>query len=143
MIFGRFPSQILYKYPRMSPRDTIIWRKFLQAHQSNYNRFDYDFPVGPGEDPGAIVEEKFRKDFIDLTRKRIDAVGYNGNAVTLFEVKPRAGTQALGQLLTYGKLFTAEYSQFSPVTLAVVCEFINTDERAIYQGYNINIYVFT
>lgn len=139
---GRFPPIQLHKFPRMSPEDTTIWRKFLEKEGKNYDRFDYDLPVGNGEDPGPGVPENLRKDFIDLTRKRIDAVGYRDNSVTIFEVKPRAGTQALGQLLTYFPLFIQTYPGFSSVTLAVVTSFINTDELSIYASHSIKVYLF-
>lgn len=138
---GRFPSQLLHKYPRMSKEDTEIWVKFLKLHATAFDSFNYDLPVGEGVDPGEDVPAIYRKDFVDLTRKRIDAVGYTGDHVTIFEVKPRAGTTALGQLLTYRPLFMQSYPEFSDVNSAVVTTFMNDEEKTIYQNYNIKIYI--
>lgn len=139
---GRFPSIQLFKFPRMSPHDTEIWRKFLIHHHNEYLTFDYDLPVGSGVDPGPSVGENFRKDFIDLTRKRIDAVGYNSKGVTLFEVKPRAGTTALGQLLVYRQLYVQTKPTVDNITMAVVTEFMNDEEAIIYKSNGIQIYIF-
>jgi len=138
---GRFPNTILYKFPRMSPQDSEIWRRFLLEQQNNFERFDYDFPVGSGVDPGPEISANYRKDYIDLTKKRIDAVGYNKSQVTIFEVKPRAGTTALGQLLTYQELWMLDHKGSSVPTLSVVTEFMNPEEISIYTHHRIKIFI--
>lgn len=138
---GRFPSILLYKYPRMSPKDVDIWKRFLMLHQSMFNSFDYDLPVGNGEDPGPEFEPNLRKDFIDLTKKRIDVVGYKDGTPTIIEVKPRASSTALGQLLTYKTLFIQSHPSFQTVPLMVVTEFINTEEQEIFNSHNIKVFV--
>ncbi len=138
---GRFPSILLYKYPRMSPKDVDIWKRFLMEHQDMFNSFDYDFPVGSGEDPGPKFEPNLRKDFIDLTKKRIDVVGYKNGEPTIIEIKPRASSTALGQLLTYKTLFIDSHPSFQTVPLMVITEFINTEDRTIFDSNNIQIFV--
>ncbi len=140
-MLGRFPNIELYKFLRMSQEDTQLWRKFIREHGKDYKRFDYDLAVGQGEDPGPEFQENLRKDFIDLTRKRIDAVGYTNNTATIFEIKPRAGTSALGQLITYQTLFKQSHPTISKINLVLITEFINTDEKAIYLSNNIQIFI--
>lgn len=125
----------------MSNEDTQLWTRFLQKYASDYDSFDYDFAVGTGEDPGSSVPENFRKDYLDLTKKRIDAVGYKGTDITIFEVKPRAGTTALGQLLTYFELFRRTNPSVTHLSMAVVTELINTEERDLYTLRGIKIFV--
>ena len=138
---GRFPSILLYKYPRMSPKDVDIWKRFLMQHPTMFNSFDYDFPVGNGEDPGDQFEPNLRKDFIDLTKKRIDVVGYKDGTPSIIEVKPRANPAALGQLLTYKTLFIQSHPSFPNITLIIVTEFINTEEQQIFNSNNIKVFV--
>lgn len=141
-MLGRFPNNELYKFPRLTTDEQILWRQFIILHGKEFERFDYDLPVGKGVDPGAEVSEVLRKDYIDLTRKRIDAVGYRSGTATLFEVKPRAATTALGQLLTYANLFAQTYPGIPIVGSAVVTSLINDDERHVYESMNIKIYVY-
>ena len=140
-MYGRFPNTILFRFPRMSSEDVTIWKKFLELHGKNYSSFDYDFKVGDGTDPGPEVQENFRQDFIELSKKRIDAVGYQNDGVTLFEIKPRAGTQALGQLLTYKNLFVKNFPGRTIKEIAVVCNFITPEEIDLYNSFGINNYV--
>jgi hypothetical protein len=125
----------------MSPQDVEIWKRFILKYGARFDSFDYDLPVGKGEDPGEEYEPFLRKDFIDLTKKRIDAVGYKNGKPTIFEIKPRAGTTALGQLLIYQALFLQSNTQFTSVPLSVVTEFMNTEEQRIYDSHGIKQYI--
>lgn len=141
-MLGRFSNEELFRFPRLTTDEAILWRQFIILHGKEFDRFDYDLPVGKGVDPGESVSEYLRKDYIDLTRKRIDAVGYKNNTATLFEVKPRAATTALGQLLTYANLFVQTYPGVPIVGSAVVTSLINDDERQVYESMKIKIFVY-
>ena len=138
---GRFSNALLYKFPRMSSEDTQIWKRFLSQYGEDYTSFDYDFKVGDGVLPDLPIPEQFIKDFQELTRKRIDALGYDPSGVTIFEVKPRAGTAALGQLLTYKSLFLKSYPAVNVNALKLVCEIATDEEIALYQQYGIEIII--
>lgn len=142
-MIGRFPNVVLFKFPRMSSEDVVIWKKFLEKFGKDYTSFDYDFKVGSGTDPGPEVPEAFRIDFIELSKKRIDAIGYSPDGVSIFEVKPRAGTQALGQLLTYKKLYEKAYPERKIKEVAVVCNFISDEEILLYNSFNISHYIIS
>lgn len=138
---GRYPNTKLARYPRMSVEDTKIWNEFIALHGKEFDSFDYDLPVGEGEPVNTSEPAWLQKDWSDLTRKRIDAVGYASGKATIFEVKPRAGTSALGQLLSYKKLFNGTYTQTEVVALAVVTSLILNDERKVYNSFGITVYV--
>ncbi len=125
----------------MSSEDVVIWKAFLAKYGKEYTSFDYDFKVGEGTDPGEEISENFRNDFIELSKKRIDAIGYRSSGVTIFEVKPRAGTQALGQLITYKSLYEKNYPERKIEAIAVVCSFISPEEIVLYDSFGINNYV--
>lgn len=138
---GQYPNTILFRFPRMSSEDVAIWKKFLLLFGNRYTTFDYDFKVGTGSDPGIEIAENFRQDFIDLSRKRIDAIGYQSDGVSIFEVKPRAGTQALGQLITYRSLYEKDHPENFIKETAVVCAFITEEEINLYNSFNIKSYI--
>jgi hypothetical protein len=142
-MLGRFSNAALYKYPRMSSEDVKIWQPFLSDQGAKYDRFDYDLKVGTGVLPDLPVPEIFLQDFQELTKKRIDAVGYNKNGATLFEVKPRAGTSALGQLLTYKILFTQSYPDVPIYQLVLVCGLATDEEIQLYKQYGIIVEVYS
>jgi len=141
-MLGRFSNEELYKFPRLTQAEQILWRQFIVEHGMKYERFDYDLPVGEGVDPGDSVAEFLRKDYIDLTRKRIDAVGYRLGKAFLFEVKPRAATTALGQLLTYKSLYNQTFPGIPVGGLSVVTSMINPDEAQVYKKFDIEIFIY-
>lgn len=138
---GRFSNNVLYKYPRMSSEDTEIWKRFLLAYAKQYQSFDYDLKVGDGVLPDLPLEPIYLKDFQELTKKRIDAVGYSPDGVTIFEVKPRAGTSALGQLLTYKQLFVKTYPGVQIKDLCLVCALATDEEIQLYKQYGISVVI--
>lgn len=76
-------------------------------HSREFDAFEYDYRVGP---PSTLQEfdvedRSYVKMWGDLTKKRIDALGYYGRSVTIFEVKQRVSMVALGQLVAYEFLY--------------------------------------
>jgi len=88
-------------YPAMLPNEIVVWQAWLKLHETEYDRFDYNTRVGPGYDPGGAVPGYIRDMAIKNTRKRIDAVAWQGSQPLIVEVKVRAGLSAIGQLLGY------------------------------------------
>ena len=127
----------------MSAEEGIIWGKFLVAFGSNYLRFDYDLRVGNGITPIENIPTIFKQDYEDLTKKRIDAVGYNNNIATIFEVKQRSGLSAIGQLLGYRDLFIKSFSQFTVNKLILVCGSASPEDQEIIKKNGIGILIFT
>jgi hypothetical protein len=95
------------KYPALQVDEILVWRAWLQLHQGEYDRFDYNTRLGVDVDPGPNFPDNIRKSAIALNSLRIDAVGWQGDRPTIFEVKRRAGPQNVGQLLTYKHLWQA------------------------------------
>ncbi len=62
-----------------------------------------------------------------LTRKRIDAVCRVYNGFWVVEVKPYANMVALGQALTYSRLFRQEYELVGEVLPVIVCDSCDQD----------------
>ena len=123
----------------MSAEESIIWGRFLSKYGSNFSRFDYDLRVGQGIIPAASVPEIYRDDYIKLTQKRIDAVGYSGKVATIFEIKVRANLGAIGQLIGYRDLFLNTFPLYSVDSLHLVCSTIDPDELSVFSKTSILI----
>src|SRR5574341_2246525 len=110
------PAQTLQserlKYPGLLPREIIILREWLRLHERDFDRFGYNVRVGDGFDPGPGFSDDVRKQAIDNSKKRIDAVGWQGSSVLLIEVKDRAGLSAIGQLIGYRPLWQQTVADF-------------------------------
>lgn len=121
----------------MSAEESIIWGKFLSKFSQNFQRFDYDLRVGQGIIPDNSIPENYRQDYIQLTQKRIDAVGYIGSSCVIFEVKVRANLGAIGQLIGYRDLFLSSFPQYAVQGLHLVCSIIDPDELKVFSNTQI------
>lgn len=139
MILGRFRFGKLAKYPHMKPADVAIWERFVGANWDFFDRVDYDLCVGEGADFLPTDEDTPDGRQNRLYKRKIDVVGYKGNAVTLIEVKPLADTEALGQIITYGDLYAKEKDALPAVTLMVLAEKIMAEMKDIYTRKNVEV----
>lgn len=93
----------------MKPADVHIWEKFIRANPGKFLSCDYDVPVGPTPDWMNDTEDENGPRQGILYRKKIDVVAYTPDAIHLIEVKPSAGSSALGQIQGYKILFDDEF----------------------------------
>jgi len=154
--------KILPRYPHMGPQEAIIWHKFLAMNILDFIKIEYDVRVGTGYLPkwlemeyedkvrlyekGLItrkeleVTEAIIKSVTSLTKLRIDAVGETKDAIWIFEVKPRAGRSALGQLESYYYWYVRQYRPRKPVRLACVCYEVDPNLEPIFRSKGIYIF---
>ncbi len=97
------------KYAHMLTEDHAAWTAFLQSEWNLLDEVWYDVHVGvpmalPKDSPNymrAVVE--------GVSRKRIDVVGRENRNLWIIEVKPFANMTAIGQVVTYARLFNREF----------------------------------
>ena len=137
------PAQLLqserFKYPGLLPREIIVLRAWLRLHEDEYDRFDYNVRIGTGFDPGPSVSQSIRDMAIANSQKRIDAVAYKSNAVTLIEVKDRAGFSAMGQLVGYLHMWQADHPDQPRPRLLLVANRLQDDIPLVAAGAGIDI----
>jgi hypothetical protein len=109
------------KFPAMQVDEILVWRNWLQIHEKEYQRFDYNARLGIAVDPGPDFPDYVRKAAIASRSLRIDAVGYQGDLPTIFEVKRRAGLQNVGQLFGYFHMWQAQQLSAQAPLLVLVC----------------------
>lgn len=122
---GRFPYKKLPSYSRLRPEDVIVWEKFIDANPSLSWEVDYDVKVGLGRETLPELQEKYAKDWRDLTRKRIDVVAWSRDEILLIELKGRAGLSAVGQVLGYSELWVDLHDAGRRVRPVLIC--LSTD----------------
>lgn len=128
-----------FKYPGLLPREIIVLRAWLRLREKDFDRFDYNVRIGTGFDPGPSVSDSLRQMAIANSQKRIDAVGYKGTAVTLIEVKDRAGFSAVGQLVGYLHMWQAAYPDQPRPRLLLVANRLQDDIPLVAAGAGIEI----
>lgn len=108
------------KYPAMQVDEILVWRAWLTTHQALYDRFDYNVAIGIEQDPGPQFTAAVRKMAIFIRSKRLDAVGWQGNTPTIFEVKRRAGPENVGQLVIYQHWWPSSFPSAPNAKLVLV-----------------------
>lgn len=114
-------------YPHMLAEDVAVWTKFLKSGFVGIKEVWYDVHVGqavPLPVGSSALEQRIAR---GLTRKRIDVVCAVGEGYWVVEVKPYANMTALGQILTYVRLFIKDYAFLGDAKPVIVCDSIDED----------------
>ncbi len=138
---GKFNYEKLNKYPHLLGEDKIIWDRFIDSFPDLFDTVDYDIHVGSGILPLDETNEKMTEQWRQLTRKRIDVIGYKNGIPTIIEVKNRVDLGTLGQVLGYRFLFSLEHPSLSLTTLIVVTADCGPDDLAILNHYEVNCFI--
>lgn len=124
------PSQkpmVMPSYPHMLAEDTEVWTKFLQSAFRGVKEVWYDVHVGKSVPLPIGTSDLEQRIARGLTRKRIDVVAAVGDVLWVVEVKPYANMTALGQILTYTRLFIQDYAFSGEAKPVIVCDEIDED----------------
>src|SRR6266851_3239800 len=113
------PSE-MPSYGSLFAPEIEILRKWLKAHEGEYDRFDFNVRIGPGYDPGDSHLPEIRRMAILNTQRRIDAIAYKGAEVTIIEVKRRGSFAAIGQLIGYDTHWRLEHQGEQPPKLLLI-----------------------
>lgn len=113
---------VMPHYPHMLAEDTEVWTKFLESTKLEITEVWYDVRVGQAVFLPAGASDMEKRIAAGLTRKRIDAVVSVDEGLWVVEVKPYANMYALGQVLTYVRLFIQEYEPKTAVLPVIVCD---------------------
>lgn len=123
---GQLPV-VMPHYPHMLFEDTAVWTTFLEQQDYGIKRVWYDIHVGlPRMLPGE-TDETIRRIASGVSRKRIDVVASVGGGLWIIEIKPYASMAALGQILTYTRLFAREYNSPGKIIPVIVCDVCDED----------------
>jgi hypothetical protein len=151
MSFPLNPAQRLQserlKFPGLQPDETLLLRNWLVIHENEYDGFDYNARIGAGDDPGPAYADYARENAVLNSQLRIDAVGWKfGTAnrfpgpipppvgvyavapsaqATIIEVKRRAATGAVTQLITYSHVWAEDFPGTLPPLLILVANIVS------------------
>src|SRR3990167_4080924 len=124
-------------YPHMGPKDAHLWNQYVYKNPSRFLRVAYDTRCGDVENPDPELPKNIIDAWADLCRGRIDVVAEDSDAFYVFEVKPRARGEALGQALNNAHLFKTERNPQKPVYPAVLTDVIIPGTRDVANAMGI------
>jgi hypothetical protein len=124
-------------YPHLLPVDIEVWERWLTKNGADFLSFDYDVRVGDGRDPGESYSPNIRQMGIDLSQRRIDAVGHQPGQITIIEITRSAGLKTIGQTMAYPVLYRRKFNYDGPLQSIIVCESVQDDMTAVLNAHNI------
>ncbi len=132
---------VMPHYPHMMAEDIAVWSKYLADPISPIKQVWYDLHVGRPVAVPAAGGEMLQKISAGLTRKRIDAVAQVGGGYWVIEIKPFASMLALGQVISYTRLFIEEYRPDGETWPVIVCDVADEDLLAGYDALGVAVIV--
>ncbi len=135
-----FP-ELIKRYPHMFPLDIEIWERFLSHYSDDYSGFSYDVKVGTGVPVREGTPENYARMQEILSKYRIDAIGTRSSGIDIIEVKPEAGTIAIGQVVTYTSLYRRDLSPTLPIRGVIVTNRELPDMRYLTDSFGFGYYI--
>jgi len=129
----------LTRFPGLRPEEVLVLRAWLKLHESEFERFEYNVRVGPGQDPGPTYTEDMRRMAILNSQKRIDAVGWKSTQPWIIEVKQRAQSNAIGQLVSLDALWRNDKPFGNPPVMLLVANTLAPDVPITLARYGIQL----
>jgi hypothetical protein len=130
------------RYPHLLDQDAPILTAYLKQNGARYTQVDFDVRIGLGRDPGPYFEINIRKMALDLSRRRIDALGQTPRGVEIIEVTGAAGTNTLGQLTAYATIYQSDHPTEPPPRLILAAASLQTDMQTAYTNAGIEIHLY-
>jgi len=122
--------------------DAELWARFLQDHESEFSRFEYDVRVGDGTDPGNTFPAHIRTMALSLSMRRIDAIGYAPGKRMLFEITHTAGLKAIGQCLAYPILYRRTFPNSGPIEMMLIAGRLRPDIQPVLSALHIQYLLY-
>ena len=129
------------QFPHLLPLDIEIWEAFLEERDDLYFRFEYDVRVGAGRDPGQNFEPNIRQMAIDLSHRRIDAVGFQINQITIIEITAKADLKCIGQVMAYPILYKEKFQPTELLRTLIVADELGTDLESTLDQLPVDIWI--
>ena len=111
----------------MSRGDAYLWSKFNDKFPNIYDRVEYDVRVGEAVTLPDPAPDWLRRSARDLSRKRIDVVAETTNSIFIIEVRTRAKSSVIGDLISYRYLYNITFNPKKKLIPVLITDSIDAD----------------
>lgn len=132
--FGYFPEQ--------PPDESALLKDWLVEHGAEYDRYSFSARVGQGQTPAPDLDPGVARSVAFSTRKRIDALAWQGVALTILEAKIRVKAAMLGQILMYRQLVLEEFPDLEEPRLVAIGRYSDDDTLRVLAAHNIDVLLY-
>lgn len=125
----------------MKPNDVAIWERFIDQFPTAYDECEYDVAVGSAPEFDTVVNDENQATADKLYQRKIDVVGWKDGKCHVIELKPRAGTSALGQVRGYVHLYIKEHGNVGPCTPVVITDSLGADMPELAESMGVKLII--
>jgi hypothetical protein len=124
----------------MMDGDVPLFASFILTPAArNFSRWEFDVKVGDGHLTQSEHDPAMYALALEVSRLRIDAVGWDHGVPTVFEVKPKARLSAFGQVLAYQRFFLRD--KFVRPHMAIITDWVTPDMTWLCASEGIQVYL--
>lgn len=138
---GKFNYEDRIKHPQIIGEDTEVWNRFVLNYPDKFDTVDYDVIVGKGSTTYPFSDGISQEHWANLTKKRIDVIGWNNNVATIIEVNKKFGLLTLGQIFAHRFLYRRIYPGLATLRVLIICSYIDQDDIDVLNYYGIDFVV--
>lgn len=136
-----FKYEKRYHYPHMKPADVAIWERFIAASPDAYETCQYDVHVGSPPPFDPTVNDATGGDASALYKRKIDVVAHKGGQTDIIELKPSAGTSALGQVRGYVTLYKRDVDSASSPRAVLITDVLGPDMQELARTMGVKLII--
>lgn len=125
------------QFPGMTSIETEIAKAWVRNHGDDYDRLEFNVRLGKATAVPDSYDESIQRLSAAVTRQRADIVAWFEYSVDIIEVKPRAKTSAIGQLLGYRHLWLDDHPNIPVRRLVVVARDMDDNVATVYSRENV------
>lgn len=122
--------------PHMLKPDIPVWYRFLAMYGGPFDKLYYDCALGGPTLTQADTMDPLKKMWRCLLVKRADAIAELENEIWIIEVSADPGLRSIGQLFSYGHLWSRDPKIDKPVKLVLVSSTIEEDLLDVATAYD-------
>lgn len=124
------------------PVETAVAHAYLVKHIDDFDRVEFNVPLGTGIDLGPGYEPWVQKAATANSRPRADMIAYRGTVPTIVEFKGNITPAALGQVITYWKLLQQNNPALLQVYKVVAGQTIQFGLSNIFDQYGVSVELY-
>ena len=127
-------------FPHMMWGDIPLFSAYvLKSEARRFTRWEFDTHLGQGHLAQPEFNESILALSLEVTRLRVDAIGFDGSFPTLIEVKPRARLSAFGQVLAYQYFYKLERQVVA--RMMIITDSITPDTAQLFAAHGIEVQI--
>lgn len=138
-MIGEFKYEKLHRYPHLRPEEVEMYERLLVHFPTLFTSVDFDVRVGTGQFFPGILPKEIHQDGRELSKWRIDFVGYKDDSTTIVELKTAARASAIGQLTCYKILYERNVTNIQNLNLLLVTDQVVPDLKYCASILNIKV----